>query len=474
MDLSPLELVAIRAAARADLYAFSRWMFMRRRGFRWLRGPHHRAICDALMRVFFGQCQRLIINVPPRYSKTELAVVNFMAWARGQAPDAEFIHTSYSSRLAANNSWQARELVTHEEYRAIFPEVELRADSAARDEWRTTAGGIVYAVGTGGTITGYGAGKEREDFGGAIIIDDPHKADEVRSDVTRKGVIEWFQNTLESRKNSPARTPIVVIMQRLHEDDLAGWLLAGGNGEQWDHVCLPALRDDGTALWPEKHTVEQLLVMEKAKPLVYAGQYQQRPAPPEGIVFRPDEMQIVDAIPFGTQFVRGWDLAASDDEGDYTVGVKIGRFPPHNRIIVADVARLRGSADKVESAITNAAARDGAGVRIALPQDPGQAGKAQVKYLTGQLSGHVVSSHPVTGDKVTRAEPFAAQVNVGNVVLLRGEWNDAYIDELRNFPNGKHDDQVDASSEAFSILPAAASTPDYSRGGLPRHDRAIA
>src|SRR5207237_7285755 len=118
------------------------------------------------------------------------------------------------------NAWHARELVQHEENRAIFPEIELRGDSQAKDEWRTTDGGIVYAVGAGGTITGYGAGKERPDFGGAIIIDDPHKADEVRSDIMRKGVIEWFQNTLESRKNSPARTPIILIMQRLHEEDL--------------------------------------------------------------------------------------------------------------------------------------------------------------------------------------------------------------------------------------------------------------
>lgn len=460
--LDAVELTGMRAAAREDLYAFSRWMFYRRRGFRWLRAPHHQVICDALMRVFRGECARLIINVPPRYSKTELAVVNFMAWALGHYPDAEFIHTSYSGRLAASNAWHARELIAHEEYRAIFPEVALRADSQARDEWRTTEGGIVYAVGAGGTITGYGAGKERPEFGGAIIIDDPHKADEVRSDTMRQGVIDWFQNTLESRKNSPARTPIILIMQRLHEDDLAGWLLAGGNGETWEHVCLPALRADGTALWPEKHDVAALELMEQAKPLVFAGQYQQRPAPPEGIVFRPDMMPVLEAVPLFTSFVRGWDLAGSDDDGDWTAGVKMGRIPD-GRILVADVTRLQGAPEKVEAALTNAASRDG-DVPIGLPQDPGQAGKAQVKYLTKQLKGKRVVSGPVTGDKVTRAEPFASQVNVGNVCLLKAEWNDAYIDELRMFPNGRHDDQVDASSTAFAMLPAHAIPPDYSRG----------
>jgi len=122
------------------------------------------------MRVYHGECKRLIINVAPRYSKTELAVINFMAWALGKTPDAEFIHTSYSARLAASNAWQTRELVQHPAYREIFPDVALRSGCNAKDEWRTTAGGCVYAVGAGGSITGYGAGKHRRGFGGAIII----------------------------------------------------------------------------------------------------------------------------------------------------------------------------------------------------------------------------------------------------------------------------------------------------------------
>ncbi len=140
----------------------------------------------------------------------------------------------------------------------VFPEFELRDDSKAKDDWRTAKGGVCYSQGTGGTITGFGAGKFRDSFGGAIIIDDPHKASEARSNTIRKGVIEWFQNTLESRTNSPD-TPIIVIMQRLHEEDLAGWLLDGGNGEEWGSIlCLSAIQPDGSALWPEKHNIETL------------------------------------------------------------------------------------------------------------------------------------------------------------------------------------------------------------------------
>lgn len=453
----------MRQWAREDLYAFSRYMFLVRRGYQWLRADHHEAICAALMRVWLGLCTRLIINIPPRYSKTELAVVNFIAWSLGKNPDAEFIHTSYSTRLAAGNSWQARELVQHEENAAIFPHVALREDSQARDEWRTTAGGCVYAVGSGGSITGYGAGKEREEFGGAIIIDDPHKPDEVRSDVMRNGVIEWFQNTLESRKNSPRRTPIILIMQRLHENDLAGWLLNGGNGEHWEHLCLSAIRDDGSALWPAKHSIADLRRMEDAAPVMFAGQYQQRPAPPEGITFRPDRITVVDAIPAGTRFVRGWDLAASDGRGDWTAGPKIG-LCPDGRYIIADMVRLRGGPDEVEAAIVNTAGRDGPGTRIRLPQDPGQAGKAQAAYLVRKLAGYAVTAEPVSGDKVTMAEPFAAQVNVGNVMMLRAEWNAAYIAELRFFPNGVNDDQVDGCSQAFLGLQTGGPTAVASAG----------
>jgi predicted phage terminase large subunit-like protein len=430
------------------LYDFTRWMFLQRKGFKWQRAPHHEVICKALMRVFRGESKRLIINIPPRYSKTEIAVINWIAWCLGKVPDCEFIHTSYSGTLAVNNAWVTRELVQHEAYREVFPGTVIRADSAAKHEWRTTAGGVVYATGAAGTITGYGAGKHREGFGGAIIIDDPHKADEARSDVIRQGVIDWFQTTLESRKNGPD-TPIVLIMQRLHEEDLAGWLLAGGNGETWEHVCLSAIKDDGEALWPQKHSIEELQRMEQASPYVFAGQYRQRPAPPEGGIFKPDMLQVVDAIPAGVvKWCRGWDLASVED-GDWTAGARIGRMED-GRFIIADMTRFREGPDVRDQSMLNTAGRDGRSTIVSIPQDPGQAGKTQVAYLTRKLAGFNVKSSPESGDKVTRAEPLAAQVNVGNVLMLRGAWNDAFINELRMFPNGVHDDQVDASSRAFA------------------------
>lgn len=447
------ELEVARYMSAEDFYFFSRWMFMRRKGYPWMKADHHKVVCDALTAVFNGEIKNLIINIPPRYSKTEL-LINWLDWTIGKVPDSEFIYTSYSGTLAANSSWQAREMVLHQDYQAIFPDVKLRSDKSAMHEWRTTAGGIVYAVGEGGTITGYGAGKHRQGFGGAIVIDDPHKADEARSKTIRSGVIDWFLNTLESRRNYPDKTPMVLIMQRLHEDDLTGFLLRGGNGETWEHICLEALRGDEktgyTALWPEKHSVKMLQQMQDAKPYTFAGQYQQKPAPLAGGIFKPDRLIEVDSVPAmeNIQWVRGWDLASTMD-GDWTAGAKLGRLPD-GRFIIADMKRARAMSDDRDMLMKAVTQADGIKVVQDIPQDPGQAGKTQVAYLTKMLAGYKVESSPESGDKIDRAESFAAQVNIFNVLIVKGEWNDALREEMRNFPNGSNDDQIDALSRAFS------------------------
>lgn len=451
-----------------DFYRCVRTLFLDAKGYQWQRAPHHEIICQALERVFRGECKRLIINIPPRYSKTQL-IKYFIAWTLGQAPDSQFIYTSYSARLAAASSWDVRGMVQQPIYQAMYPGVKLRQDSKARDEWRTTAGGIVYAVGSAGTITGYGAGAARAGFGGAIICDDILKSDEATSDLVREGILEWFQTTLESRRNSP-ETPIIVIMQRLHERDLAGWLLDGGNGETWEHVCLPAIQADGTALWPAKHDLADLQRMEQANPYVFAGQYLQRPAPLAGGIIKPDALVPVDAIPAGvTQWVRGWDFGATTT-GDYTVGAKLGRLAD-GRLIIADLVRLRAGPDERDAAIKNTAARDGQACITSIPQDPGQSGLTQAKYLIRELAGFYVKASPESGDKVTRAGPLAAQINVGNVLMLKAPWNDALMAEMRLFPNGAFDDQIDglsrAAMELIGSAPVEIFIPDGKMDGLP-------
>ncbi len=161
---------------------------------------------------------------------------------------------------------------------------------------------------------------------------------------------------------------------------------------------------------------------------------------------------VVDALPATTkQGCRAWDLGATADGGDYTAGPKI--FDGGDGYwYIADMVRGQFGPDEVETTIKNTASRDGVNIKIRLPQDPGQAGKSQAKSFVKKLSGYSVVAKPVSGDKATRAQPFAAQVNIGNVRMLRGAWNDDLIEELRNFPNGTHDDQIDGCSDAFNEL----------------------
>jgi predicted phage terminase large subunit-like protein len=452
--------LAARDMARDDLYFFSRYMFKLRRGYAWIRADHHAAICDALMRVFRGECKRLIINVPPRYSKTELAVVNFAAWAMGKAPDSEFIHTSYSGTLAANNSFQARELVQYDEYRHIFPDVEIRGDSNAKNEWRTTEGGVFYATGAMGTITGYGAGKHRPSFGGAIIIDDPHKADEAKSNVKRKNVIEWFSTTLESRKNSKD-TPIILIMQRLHQDDLAGWLLGGGNGETWEHIMLPALRDDGTALWPEKHDVETLKRMEASNRFVFAGQYQQRPTAQGGNIMRGDWFQLYDVPPRMKYRVIYADTAQKTAEhNDYSVFEEWG-LGEDGKIYLLDLIRGKWEIPELErrapSFWNKAKARDavvtGQLRQMKIEDNASGTGLIQRMKLDHRIP---VAGIKRTKDKYTRLTDVIGYIESGYVCLPRNApFLSDFVGECEAFTaddSHPHDDQIDPMIDAINDM----------------------
>lgn len=441
---------------QADLLTFVKTMFRARKGADLMAAPHHKPICDALERVVIGETRRLIINIPPRSGKTELAVINFIAWCMGNFPDSEFIHASYSKRLATSNAYAVRATMLHETYRAIFPHTALAGDSQAKDEFRTRQGGLVYATGAEGSITGVGAGKMRSMFGGAIVIDDPHKAGEGASDTMRNNVLDWFSTTMESRKNRPD-TPIIVIMQRLHERDLAGWLMDNGNGESWDVLKIPARDEDGVSFWPEQFPDEMLERLESTNPYVYAGQYMQEPAPLGGGDFQTDNIQMIDALPAGLSFVRGWDFAASTKKtSDYTASVKLA--VKDGITYIADVERGQWRSDKVERQMVQTANTDGLDTFTSFPQDPGAAGKAQAERFSKLLQGCRFESTPESGDKRTRAGGLAAQVNAGNVRMLNQTGAAAFLHELRTFPNGANDDQVDAASRAYNC---AVAGPDH-------------
>jgi predicted phage terminase large subunit-like protein len=427
----------------------------------YVHGWHIDAICSHLEAVSDGRINRLLINVPPGTMKSLLASVLWPAWEWTRQPSLRYLTTSYAEKYVKRDSRRMRDLVQSEWYRSLWPEIELmRAGEASFANTKTGfREGMPFASLTGGR-------------GDRVIIDDPHSTETAESEAERENTTRIFREAVPTRLNNPATSAIIVIMQRLHAKDVSGQIEALGLG--YEHLMLPMEFEparrcrtsigfvdprsyDGELLFPERFPRD---VVERDKvPMgsyAVAGQFQQRPVPREGGLFKRGWFGIVDAAPVGTRWVRHWDLAASKRKQGatnqaFTAGVKLGKMPD-GRFIVGHVVREQEEGAKVRTTITNTAETDGKEVRISLPQDPGQAGKVQAQDMVLMLAGWNVHAEPETGDKVTRAQPFAAQAEAGNVVLLRGAWNEAFLDELANFPNGATKDQVDASSGAFGRL----------------------
>ena len=449
------------ALLAARLHNFSRYMFRSKRNVDMLDNWHQARICKALERVYTGRTKRLIINVPPRSGKTEIAVKAFIAWSMGLAPDSEFIHASYSKRLATANAYDIRAMMQHEAYRLVFPWLRLQDDSKAKDEFRTTAGGIVYATGAEGTITGYGASKMRDSFGGAIIIDDPHKAGEATSPVMRQSVIDWYQNTIQSRLNKPDG-PIIIIMQRLHEEDLSGWLLSGGSGEPWKHLVIPARDESGQSFWPEQFPPEMLDRLELTSPYVFAGQYMQRPAPLGGGIFKDEWWRFFDAMPpIKHRAIYADTAQKTKEQNDYSVFQCWG-LTQDNQMVMLDMARGRWEAPELETMARAFWQKHHSQTYYG----PLRAFKVEDKVsgtgLIQKLKREGIPIVPIQRnvDKVTRAFDAAPYIQSGNVYLLRSVPHLAdFLAESAVFPNGVHDDMIDATMSAISDLTAPQSAP---------------
>lgn len=283
----------IRNKCIADTLWATRYFFYAQEGRRFNVGEHHRRIAEALDHVFSGECTRLIINCPPRYSKTEMLKA-FVKKGLAINPASKYIMLSYSANLALDNSERIKDSVASDWYQNLFPWVKIKRDSHSKQKWYTTAGGGIYATSSDGQVTGFGAGIVKEEtsddlmpngnntqstWGGAIIIDDPLKPLDASSPVRRQKVNDQFENTIRSRVNDRS-TPIIIIMQRLHKQDLCGYLL-NLEPDEWQVLSLPALSVDSegreVALYPFKHTVEELHKIRMANRFTFETQYQQNP-----------------------------------------------------------------------------------------------------------------------------------------------------------------------------------------------------
>ena len=436
---------------------------------RYIHNWHIDAICAHLEAVTNGRVSRLLINVPPGSMKSLLVSVFWQAWEWGPRGkrSMRFLATAFNDGPVKRDTRKCRDLILSEWYQALWPEVAL-----------TRTGETSFANDSTGTREGVAFGSLTSQRGDRLIVDDPHSVKRAESDAERESTARNFREGALNRLNDQEKSAIVVVMQRLHEADVSGVIISLGMG--YVHLFLPMEFErerrcstelgfvdprlaDGDLLDPlrfPRDSVENL--KRDMGSYAYAGQYQQRPTAREGGLFKrawfADKIISENAIPAGVRWVRHWDLAATKKlTAARTAGLKLGRAPD-GRFIVGHVITTQDEGNAVRNLIKATAQTDGVSVEISLPQDPGQAGKVQKADLISMLAGFVAHAEPETGDKVTRAEPFSAQCEAGNVSIVRGPWNDLYLDELCLFPGGAFKDQVDASSGAFGRLTAPGST----------------
>lgn len=241
-DLQPWsynELRMLKYMLENDGIQFMRYFFKHREGTKMLRNWHHYVIEYVLQAVYDGKINRLVVNIAPGYSKTEQVVLNFIARGLAINPRSKYIHASYSGDLAQENSSKIKEMVGGEQFQELWP-MDIRVDSKGKKRWFTEKGGGMMAAPAGGQITGFRAGRMESGFTGAFVIDDPVKPDDAYSAVKRNAINNRFNNTMRSRL-AVEEVPMVVIMQRIHEDDLSGYLLKGGSGDIWHHLTIPTL-----------------------------------------------------------------------------------------------------------------------------------------------------------------------------------------------------------------------------------------
>ena len=470
------------------------------------------AMAEHLQAVRDGQINRLLINIPPGCTKSMMTNVMFPAWEWGpcQLPHYRYISASYKQTLATRDMVRMRRLITSKWYQSLWPHVTMMKDQAEKTYYENDKTGFRFSTGVRGDLTGF--------RGDRLILDDPHSTKTAESELDREEALFWFTETLPTRYNTDD-SAMIVIMQRLHEQDISG-LIIKELLDDYTHLCLPMRfeeqtrsysvvntgfgegaymkperaegepipnyvpadqgeegakfmypqdprTEEGELLWEARFGREGLDKKEKAMTArggdyAVASQHQQRPVPRGGGMFKRDNWIYVDAPPEGGgEIVRGWDLAGSKlKTSPWTVGVKMMRAFENDAIYILDVVRIRGEPHEVEALIKSTAKQDGPECVQSLPQDPGQAGKAQKWSYAKLLHGMDFHFSLEANDKEFRARPLAAQQAVKNVYIVRGPWNDAFVGEAALFPGSTYKDQIDGASRGYTYLVREDIEPD--------------
>lgn len=473
MNALPTKHEIRREWARRNTLGFSRFFFPFREGMDLIEGAHHAVIGKTLDRVLAGEISRLLITLPPGYTKTEMAVVNFIARGFAINPASRFIHATFSDDLARENSDKIKSLIELPQF-AELADVTIKTDTSAKDRWKTDQGGGMLAKAAGGPITGFRAGyMDKAVFTGALVVDDPLKPDDAFSPTKRAAVNKRATNTFRSRLAHDG-VPIIVIMQRLHSEDFAGHLLTGGSGDHWHHLDLPVMIDGSDypsewthgipiehglphgPLWSEKHSAAEIEIL-KADPYTFASQYMQRPTSIEGALFDMDGFRWWSELP-SLEWTRLYaDTAQKTGErNDFSVFQLWGKG--RDGVYLIDQVRGKWEAPELETtarAFWKKCERwKPRGMRV----EDKVSGTGLIQSLRRSQGDH--PAIPVEGikrdrDKYTRGLDAAPWIATGMVHLPKNaEFTPALRAELQMFDGlgTGHDDQVDPLMDAIADM----------------------
>jgi predicted phage terminase large subunit-like protein len=476
-------LLIVRELNNRSLYHFMQWFWPVISNQEFKGNWHIEKLCTELEQIATRVGNReqkvhdLIINVPPGTTKTILCSIMFPTWCWTKWFWMRFITASYSSALSLESAEYCRDIIRSQQFRSLYPEIDIKDDKDTKSnfkiikkEWtsgrsnkvpRQIQGGNRYSTSVGGSLTGFHAD--------IIIWDDPINPTQSISDKERDIANRWIDQTLPTRKTDKGISAIIGVMQRLHQDDPTGHILAKKK-ENVKNICLPGeilnFREklnppEWESFYKDNLLDTQRLTWKYLDDLQadlgqygYAGQIGQDPTPIGGGMFHVDSFIITQTPPPQNMIVntiRYWDKAGSEGKGAYTVGVKIARLKD-NKFIVLDVKRGQWGSNQREKIIRQTAEADGVSTTIWIEQEPGSGGKESAEGTIRNLLGFAVYADRPTGDKIFRADPYSVQVNNGAFQILQGDWNKLYLEEHRYFPYGTYKDQVDSSSGAFNHL----------------------
>lgn len=487
-QFDPKELLRLEMLASLEKYTKAMFKAQYHRSF--IVSDHHRQIIKALEDVVDGKIKRLMINIGPRYGKTELVVKAFISWCFALNPICKFLHLSYSDILVNDNSNTIRSAMMEPLYKELFPNSALEREKGSSTRWKTVKGGELYAVSTQGQVTGFGAGlvdddddenKSAEDltfdtllnellgligakqniFNGAIVIDDPLKPEDAMSDLVRERINTRFESTIRNRVNS-RNTPIIIIMQRLHENDLCGYLMET-EPEEWTVLSLPAIVTDENgeqkALWPMKHTLKELLKLREINPLIFDTQYMQDPKPKEGLLYPTLKTYTPEMLPQGKDAIRKWCYCDTADSGaDYLCAIFFIDTP--EALYVTDVLYTQKPMEFTENEMANRIVKNGT-VRARIESNNGGRGFARAvkRILNVILRSYrcAVEYFAQTANKYTRIYTYSANV-MCDMYFPEGWnrlWPEFYYSVTSYRKDNKrksvHDDSCDALSGCIEM-----------------------